>query len=197
MRLHGVLLTCAALLVSGAAAAQTGDPPQLDDPLWLVAQTPPAQPGGGSPPPPPRPPVGMGPGGVWWRNSEIAKRLALTDGQVAQIDKVVLEHRLKLVDLRATLDKEELKLQPLLDAERLDEAKVSAQLDQIIAARGKLDKANSLMLLAMRRALSQEQWRTLQGIQQERERGRGRPGEESPDRRGPPRGGPAEAPPGG
>ncbi len=196
MRLHGVVLTCVALLVPGVAGAQTMNPAPLDGPAWLVAQTPPAPPSGGAPSPPPRPPVGMGPGGVWWRNSEIAKRLGLTEAQVAQIDKAVLEHRLKLVDLRAALDKEELKLQPLLDAERPDDAKVSAQLDQIIAARGKLDKANALMLLAMRRVLSQEQWRTLQGIQQERERGRGRPGEEPPDRRGPPQGAPGETPPG-
>jgi Spy/CpxP family protein refolding chaperone len=141
----------------------------------------------------------MGPGpGAWWRSSEVVKKLALSEVQVGEIEKTFLEHRLRLVDLRADLDKEELRLQPLLDADRPDEAKVAAQLDLIIGARGKLDKANALMLLAIRRVLSTEQWRKLQSLQQEREGARGRPGEEPPAGRGPqaPRRGPGDPPPG-
>jgi protein CpxP len=140
----------------------------------------------------------MGPGpGAWWRNSEVVAKLELSEAQVGQIEKTFLEHRLRLVDLRADLDKEELRLQPLLDADRPDEAKVAAQLDLIIAARGKLDKANALMLLAVRRVLSVEQWRKLQSLQQEREGERGRPGEGPPAGRGPqpPRKGPGDSPP--
>ena len=179
-----VLVWSLLVILPGFAAARTGGPEALSDGRgqdgapWLIAQSPPAQPSPG--PQPPRPPQGMGPGGAWWRNSEVAKKLALADPQVAQIEKTFLERRLQLVDLRATLDKEELRLQPLLDAERPDEAKVAAQLDLIIAARGKLDKANALMLLAIRRTLTQDQWRTLQALQQQREGGRGRPGEGGP-----------------
>ena len=141
----------------------------------------------------------MGPGpGAWWKNSEVVKKLELSEAQVGQIEKTFLDHRLRLVDLRAVLDKEELRLQPLLDAERPDEAKVAAQLDRIIAARGKLDKANALMLLAIRRVLSVEQWRKLQAFQQEREGEQGQPGKEPPAGRGsqPPRKGPDDSPPG-
>ncbi len=201
MRVHMAVLMCV-LLSPAVSVAQVGEPDgRGTDSLSLIAQAPqssppPSGPGGA----PPRPPVGMGPGGVWWKNTDIAKRIELSDAQVAQIDKIVLDHRLQLVDLRAALDKEELKLQPLLDADRPDEAKVAAQLDQIIAARGKLDKTNAMMMLAIRRVLTPEQWRTLQTIQQERARERGRPGEERPDGRGPqppPRRGPGEGQPGG
>jgi Spy/CpxP family protein refolding chaperone len=74
---------------------------------------------------------------------------------------------------------------------------VTAQLDLIIAARGKLDKANALMMLAIRRTLTPEQWRKLQSLQQEREGTRGRPGEEPPGRHAPPgpRRGSVDAPP--
>lgn len=149
------------------------------------------------PPPPPRPPRGMGPGGAWWKNSEVVKKLALSDAQVGEIEKTFLEQRLKLVDLRATLDKEELKLQPLLNADRPDDVKVATQLDRIIAARGKLDKANALMLLALRKVLTVQQWHTLQTLQQERETERGRPREETPGTRDnpPSRGGPGNPPP--
>jgi Spy/CpxP family protein refolding chaperone len=73
-----------------------------------------------------------------------------------------------------------MRLQPLLDADRPDEAKVAAQLDLIIAARGTLDKDNALMMLAIRRVLSVEQWKKLQALQQEREATHPRPGMEPP-----------------
>jgi Spy/CpxP family protein refolding chaperone len=113
----------------------------------------------------------MGPGpGAWWKDSEVAKKLGLTEVQVGQIEQTFLAHRLRLVDLRADLEKQELSLQPLLDADRPDEARVSAQIDLITAARGRLEKEHASMLLAIRRALSTDQWRQLQALQQERAR---------------------------
>jgi periplasmic protein CpxP/Spy len=198
-------LVCSMLLLPGLAVAQADDPSQAspaalgqDVPLWVIAQAGPPPQSSPPGPQPPRPPRGMGPGpGAWWRNSEVVNKLSLSEAQVGQIEKTFLEHRLRLVDLRADLDKAELRLQPLLDADRPDEAKVGAQLDLIIAARGKLDKANALMLLAIRQVLSTEQWRKLQSLHQEREGERGRPGEEPPAGRGPqpPRRGPGESPP--
>ncbi|MBP1774370.1 MAG: hypothetical protein H6Q86_376 [candidate division NC10 bacterium] len=205
MRILVAALVWSLLLLPGLAVAQADGPPQgppddpgLSIPPWITAQAGPPLPPPPQGPQPPRPPRGMGPGpGAWWRNSEVVKKIELSEAQVGQIEKTFLEHRLRLVDLRADLDKEELRLQPLLDADRPDEAKVAAQLDLIIAARGKLDKANALMLLAVRRVLSPEQWRTLQALQQEREGERGRPGEEPPGHRGPqpPRKGPGDSPP--
>ncbi len=179
------------VLASLAEAQTTGAPPAVPDgpgvepPALVIAQGPPAgMPGGGPPPPPPPHAVSLG--GTWWRNSEIARRLALSDGQVANIEKTFLDHKLPIVDLRATLDKEQLKLQPLLDADRPDEAAVSAQLDRVIAARGKLEKANALMLLAIRRVLTPEQWHTLQASHREGGPGRPQPGIPASDRRPPP-----------
>ncbi len=40
----------------------------------------------------------------------------------------------------------------------------------MLAARGRLEKTNAMMMLAIRRALSVEQWKKLQSFQQERER---------------------------
>jgi Spy/CpxP family protein refolding chaperone len=96
------------------------------------------------------------------------KKLGLSEAQVGQIEQTFLAHRLRLVDLRADLEKQELGLQPLLDADRPDEGKVAAQLDLITAARGRLEKGHALMLLAVRRVLSTEQWKRLQALHQER-----------------------------
>jgi len=102
---------------------------------------------------------------------------------VGQIGQTFLAHRLRLVDLRADLEKQELNLQPLLDADRPDETKVAAQIDLITAARGRLEKEHALMLLATRRVLSTDQWKKLQALQQERAKAH--------------HGGPPMAPPGG
>ena len=102
-------------------------------------------------------------------NSEIVKKLGLSETQVTRIEQTFMQSLLRIVDLRADLEKQELQLRPLLDVDRPDEARVAAQLDLITATRGKLEKEHVLMMLAIRGALSIEQWKSLQ---QER----GRPG---------------------
>ena len=146
MKLTKVLLLCL-LLVPGLAAAQIAPAPV---------------PGQRQPHPPDL--------GKWWKNSEIARELGLTEAQINQIEQTFLEHRLKLIDLRAELEKQEARLQPLMEADQPDEARVGAHIDQVLAARGRLEKANAMMMLAIRRVLSVEQWKKLQAIQQERER---------------------------
>ena len=112
------------------------------------------------------PEMGMG---AWWKNSDIVKEIGLTDSQAAQVQQTFLEHKLKLVDLRADLEKQELQLQPLIDADQPDESQVSAQIDQVLAARGRLEKEATMMMLAIRRVLNVDQWKKLQTIQQQRE----------------------------
>ncbi|MGH9531015.1 MAG: Spy/CpxP family protein refolding chaperone, partial [Terriglobales bacterium] len=74
--------------------------------------------------------------GKWWKDSKIVTELKLTPAQITQIEETFFDHRLKLIDLRADLEREETRLQPLIEADRPDEAKVSAQIDLVLAARG-------------------------------------------------------------
>ncbi len=120
---------------------------------------------GPMPPPPPPAPLGK-----WWKNSDVVKELQLSDAQIKQIEQTFLDYRLKLIDLRAEVERQELKLQPLIEADRPDEQQVGTQVDAVLAARAKLEKTNTMMMLAIRRALSVEQWKKLQAIQQKRER---------------------------
>lgn len=106
--------------------------------------------------------MGMGMGGKWWKNSELVKKLGLNESQVQQIEKTFQDHRMQLIDLRAALQKQEVTMQPLVDAERPDEAKVTAQIDKVAQARADLEKSNAKMLLAIRRILTVEQWKQLQ-----------------------------------
>jgi hypothetical protein len=57
-----------------------------------------------------------------------------------------------------------LKLQSLLDADVPNEGQVEAQVDQVLAARGKLEREFTLMNLDLRKVLSLEQWRQLKSI---------------------------------
>lgn len=111
--------------------------------------------------------------GKWWKDSKIAAELKLTPAQITQIEQSFFDHRLRLIDLRADLEREETRLQPLMEADQVDEAKVGAQIDLVLAARGRLEKAHTMMMLALRRSLSVEQWKKLEAIKQEREHGWG------------------------
>ena len=110
----------------------------------------------------PEPGVGLG---AWWKNSEIVSKLQLSDEQVRKISQTFLDHKLKLIDLQADLEKQELRLQPLMDIDQPDESKVGAQIDLITAARGRLEKQNAMMMLDIRRWLSVEQWKKLKSIE--------------------------------
>jgi Spy/CpxP family protein refolding chaperone len=112
---------------------------------------------------PPAPPRELG---RWWKNSDIVRELQISDAQISQIEQAFLDHRLKLIDLKAEVERQETRLQPLIEADQVDEAKVSAQIDQLLAARAKLEKANVMMMLSIRKVLTVEQWKKLQEVQE-------------------------------
>jgi Spy/CpxP family protein refolding chaperone len=104
----------------------------------------------------------MGLSGAWWRNPTYASMLNLTPEQQKRMDDVLQDSRLKLIDANARLDKEELVLKPLMDADRVDESQVLSQIDRVAQARAELEKVNARMLLGIRQILMPEQWSSLQ-----------------------------------
>lgn len=106
--------------------------------------------------------------GKWWQDSEVAKKLQLSDSQLGQLDQIFYDHRLKLIDYQAEMEKEDLKLQSLLDADVPNEGQVGSEVDQVLAARGKLEREFTAMNLDLRKVLSVEQWRQLKTIRGER-----------------------------
>ncbi len=122
----------------------------------------------------PAPPMMAGPGkrvfvyhnelGKWWQNADIVKKLQLTDAQVSQLDQIFVDHRLRLIDYGADMEKQDLKLQTLLDADVPNEAQINSQVDQLLDARGKLEREFTSMNLDLRKVLSLPQWRQLKSI---------------------------------
>ena len=102
--------------------------------------------------------------GKWWQSSEIAKKLQLSDGQIGQLDQTFYDHKVKLIDFTADMEKQDLKLQTLLDADVPNEGQIESQVDQVLSARGKLEREFTLMNLDLRKVLSLEQWRQLKSI---------------------------------
>ncbi|MGO8757605.1 MAG: Spy/CpxP family protein refolding chaperone [Terracidiphilus sp.] len=137
---------------------------------WAVAQGP-----GGEGMPPAmaqhRPPMeqafGLA-GGQFWNNPRLAQQLNLTDDQRKAMDGILQDHRMKLIDLRATLEKAEVAMAPLMKADTPDRGAIEAQIDKVVAARAELEKANSRFLLDLRLQLKPDQWKQLQTLQANR-----------------------------
>lgn len=118
------------------------------------------------PPQPARPPMerSLMPGlpGRWWNNPQMVQRLSLNSDQQKKMDDIFQQNRLKLIDLNATLQKEEVTLEPLVSADQPEEGRILSQIDKVAQARAELEKANARFLLGIRRVLTQDQWKKLQ-----------------------------------
>lgn len=99
--------------------------------------------------------------GKWWKNAELAQKLNLTDQQIQKMEDIYQAHRLRLIDQVAAVQKAEVTLQPMLEADRPDETQVIAQIDKVATARAELEKSNARMLLGIRQVLTPEQWKQL------------------------------------
>jgi len=100
--------------------------------------------------------------GHWWDNPRIVEKLKLTDEQRKAMGAILLEHRRKLIDLRGNVQKAELDLEPLMNADQPNETKLLTQIDGVAQARAELEKANARFLLALRGKLTLDQWKQLQ-----------------------------------
>ncbi len=109
---------------------------------------------------------GMGgrllPPGPWWRDTALAGRIGLNAEQTKRIDEIFLQARVQLIHMHASLEEEQLMLEPLLNANPVDQGKALAHIGKIADTRADLEKADAKMLLSIRGVLSAEQWTKLQ-----------------------------------
>ena len=164
-------MAIAGVLLAGTAFAQAPS-----------ASAGPGGPGGGfgeHRPPFERAMGGMGDHGRWWNNPQVAERLKLTDTQRKAMDDTLQQHKESLVDLRGSLEKAELELEPMMKQDQPNESEILAQIDKVAQARAELEKANARFLLAIRSKLTPEQWKQMEADRASRPHGdwnRGGPG---------------------
>ena len=123
--------------------------------------------------------------GRWWESPGLAQKIGLTEDQRRQLNDIFQQHRLKVIDLKASLEKQEAIFQPLIKAAQPNEVKVLAQVDAIAQASVELDKANFRVRFDLCKVLTEDQWHKLQTIRAGRRQGeRGHAGEGRHDHNG-------------
>ena len=105
--------------------------------------------------------------GRWWNNPRIVEQLKLTDDQRKAMDQILFQHREKLINLQANLERANLALQPLMNADTPNQAAINAQIDKVVQARADLERANARFLLAIRMKLTPDQWKQVQNFRNE------------------------------
>jgi len=100
--------------------------------------------------------------GRWWNNPKTVEKLKLTDTQRKAMDDTLQQHRSTLIDLRASLEKSELELEPMMKEDQPNESQILAQIDKVAQARAELEKANARFLLQIRSKLTPEQWKQME-----------------------------------
>lgn len=139
-------------------------------PAMLAAFMMPALVPAGAQMPPPRPPMQRAfhmRMERWWDNPHMVQKLGLTPDQQKKMDQIYMDHKLKLIDLHATLEKQETILGPMLGADHPDEGKILSQIDAVAQARANVEKEFARMLLGIRSQLTLQQWQKLKVIYRE------------------------------
>src|ERR1700744_5031073 len=124
--------------------------------------------------------------GRWWNNPKIAQAIGPTDDQKKKMDDTFQQHRLHLIDLEANLEKAQVQMHPLIEADQPDETQVLAQIDKVAQARAELEKADARMLFDIRKTLTADQWQKLKALHEQHRaemmRRDGGPGSDGPAR---------------
>lgn len=105
--------------------------------------------------------------GEWWNMPGMAERLGITADQKQKMDSIYQEYKLKLIDLDANLQRQQVLLEPMIQADQPDQAKTLAQIDAVVQARADLEKENAHMLFAIRETLTADQWQKLKAVRAE------------------------------
>jgi Spy/CpxP family protein refolding chaperone len=102
--------------------------------------------------------------GKWWKNGQIAAMLKLSPEQQAQIEILWMQNRPNLINEKAALDKLSQHLAEILEQNTVDENKVMAAYEKVLATRSKIDRSTFLMRVRIKNLLTPEQQQTLEEI---------------------------------
>lgn len=101
------------------------------------------------------------PYGKWWYSRHSSEQLNLSDEEKSKLDDKFFESRLKLVDLKGTVEKEQLQLDKLMESETMNEKAVMDQFKKLEAARSDLAAERFGFVMEVRKILGSERFQKM------------------------------------
>jgi len=114
------------------------------------------------------------PRGRWWKDQDIQQQAGLSQAQVDQVKAIYGGHRQRMADLRAEMSKRQMELEDLLEAKAVDKAALGKKIDEVVAARAKLDRERMATMAEVRGVLSADQYGKLRSLQRQAKGGGGK-----------------------
>ena len=99
--------------------------------------------------------------GKWWYLPNISERLQLNDAEKKELDRLYVENRRSLIDLKSVVEKERFELDNLMEQTRLDEDAVMKQFNKLEKARANLSAERFRFFLEIRKVLGAERYKSL------------------------------------
>ncbi len=109
-----------------------------------------------------RPGLQLGPPGRWWDDRATVKSLRLSPEQRTRMDAIFEQNRGALQSRFENVRQAEMQMEELARSDAPAEAALFAQIDRVAQARAELEKANTHLLLQLRREMDAEQIRRLE-----------------------------------
>jgi len=97
------------------------------------------------------------PGQKWWDDKSFAKNLKLRPEQQSRMDSIFEQNRNALLSHLQTLQQAESQMEEVSRSPSPDETALFAQIDRVAQARADLEKANTHMLLQLRKEMDADQ----------------------------------------
>ncbi len=106
--------------------------------------------------------------GRWWLRPALVEALSLDNAMVNRLDTLYVERKSRLIDLKAAVQKERMKLSVLMDQEPLDKAGVMRQYEVLNEIRGEMGRERFKYYIEIRDILGPERYRKAVAMYKER-----------------------------
>jgi Spy/CpxP family protein refolding chaperone len=101
------------------------------------------------------------PGGKWWHDSSILKKLNLTEQESQNIDALFVESMRRMIDLKSAVEKERFELRNLLENKIGNDSAVKEQFKNLEKARSAIALERLQFLIRVREILGIKRFREL------------------------------------
>jgi Spy/CpxP family protein refolding chaperone len=106
------------------------------------------------------------PHGKWWHNAEVAKQLNLSDNEINLLDDMYVNHRRRIIKLRAAVEEERFELNNLIDSKTINDEAVLKQSKRLEQARSNLSTERFHFFLDVRKLLGFDRYQQIKSMYQ-------------------------------